>query len=288
MRALLLSLLLSLATALAGAQPIEIKDDLGRTHRFAKLPQRWVSMLPSLTESLWVLGGGAQLVGVDRYSNWPAEVAKLPHLGGLDDAQIEGIAALKPDVVIASVSARSLDKLESLGFTVLRLRSESHADVRRTLDLLARLLGRPEAAEALWNRLQGEIEQQVQRLPAGWKGRKAYFEIGAGPWAAGSSSFIGETLARLGLVNIVPPELGPFPKLNPEFVVKAGPELILGSRQHQAAMANRPGWDRVPAVQRGWMCGFDSAQGDVLVRPGPRLGEAAGLLVDCLIKLPSP
>lgn len=286
MRALLLSLLLSLATGFASAQTLEVKDDLGRTHRFEKLPKRFVSMLPSLTESLWVLGGGAQLVGVDRYSNWPAEVAKLPHLGGLDDAQIEGIAALKPDVVIASVSARSLDKLEALGFTVLRLRSESHADVRRTLALLARLLGKPEAAEALWAKLQGEIEQQVQRLPPRWKGRKAYFEIGSGPWAAGTSSFIGETLSRLGLVNIVTPDLGPFPKLNPEFVVKAGPELILGSRQHQAAMANRPGWDRVPAVQRGWMCGFDNAQGDVLVRPGPRLGEAAGLVVDCLIKLP--
>lgn len=286
MRALLLALLLSLSGALANAQALELKDDLGRTHRFAKLPKRFVSMLPSLTESLWVLGVGPQLVGVDRYSNWPAEVSKLPHLGGLDDAQIEAIAALQPDVVVASVSARSLDKLEALGFTVLRLRSESHADVRRTLGLLARLLGKPEAAEPLWAKLQAEIETQVQRLPARWKGRKAYFELGGGPWAAGSSSFIGETMGRLGLVNIVPPELGPFPKLNPEFVVRAAPEILLGSRTHQAAIAQRPGWERLPAVQRGWLCGFDSAQGDVLVRPGPRLGEAATLLVDCLIKLP--
>jgi iron complex transport system substrate-binding protein len=281
----MLSLVLSLLCSLASAQPVEVKDDLGRSHRFDKLPKRWVSMLPSLTESLWVLGVGPQLVGVDRYSNWPAEVAKLPHLGGLDDAQIEAIAALKPDVVVASVSARSLDKLESLGFKVVRLRSESHADVRRTLSLLASLLGKPEAAEPLWAKLQAEIDSQVQRLPATWRGRSAYFEIGAGPWAAGRASFIGETMTRLGLVNIVPPELGPFPKLNPEFVVRAAPEIILGSRQHQAAMAGRPGWDRLPAVQRGWLCGFDSAQGDVLVRPGPRLGEAAGLVVDCLLKL---
>ena len=228
MRALLLALLLSLLAPLAGAQAIELKDDLGRSHRFDKPPQRFVSMLPSLTESLWVLGVGPQLVGVDRYSNWPAEVAKLPHLGGLDDAQIEAIAALKPDVIVASVSARSLDKLDALGFKVLRLRSESHADVRRTLQLLAKLLGRAGAAEPLWQRLQAEIETQVQRLPAHWRGRKAYFEIGAGPWAAGSTSFIGETMARLGLQNIVTPELGPFPKLNPEFVVRAAPELILG------------------------------------------------------------
>jgi iron complex transport system substrate-binding protein len=283
MRTLLLSLLLSLAVACA--QALEIKDDLGRTHRFEQLPKRFVSMLPSLTESLWVLGVGSQLVGVDRYSNWPAEVAKLPHLGGLDDAQIEAIAALRPDVIVASTSARSLDKLEALGFKVVRLRSESHADVRRTLNLLAGLLGKAEAAEPLWTKLQAEIEVQVRRLPAYWRGRSAYFEIGSGPWAAGRASFIGETMTRLGLVNIVTPELGPFPKLNPEFVVRAAPEIVMGSRQHQAAMAARPGWDRVPAIQRGWLCGFDSSQGDVLVRPGPRLGEAAGLLVDCLLKL---
>ncbi len=284
MRALLLSLLLSL---LAGAAPaLELRDDLGRTHRFERLPQRWVSMLPSLTESLWVLGGGARLVGVDSYSNWPAELGQLPRLGGLDDAQIEAIAALQPDVVIASVAARSLDKLESLGFKVLRLRSESHADVRRTLGLLAQLLGKPEAAEVLWLRLQAEIDQQLGRLPPDWRGRSVYYEIGSGPWAAGRASFIGETMTRLGLVNIVPAELGPFPKLNPEFVVRASPDVIMGSRQHQAAMAARPGWDRLPAVRRAWMCGFDSAQGDVLVRPGPRMGEAAALLVDCLRRLP--
>lgn len=269
------------------AQALELKDDLGRTHRFERLPQRWVSMLPSLTESLFALGGGAKLVGVDRYSNWPAEVERLPHLGGLDDAQIEAIAALRPDLIVASTSARSLDKLEALGFTVLRLRSDSHADVRRTLGLLAQLLGKPEAAEPLWQRLQAELDAQRARLPALWKGRRAYFEIGAGPWAAGGSSFIGETMARLGLVNIVPPELGPFPKLNPEFVVRAAPELILGSRTHQPTLAQRPGWAQLPAVRRGWLCGFDTAQGDILVRPGPRIGEAAALVVDCLLKLPS-
>jgi len=284
--------LLLLGWLLAGlpavAQPLLLRDDLGRTQRFEQLPQRWISLMPSLTESVWALGGGARLVGLDRYSSWPPQLAALPRLGGLDDVQIEALVALRPDVVVASTAARSLDRLEQLGIRVLRLKSDSHADVRRTLNLLAQLLGRPQDGEALWQSLQAELSAQSLRLPAAWKGRRAYFEIGGGPYAAGTQSFIGETLERLGLRNIVPPELGPFPKLNPEFVVRAAPELILGPRTQQQALAERPGWRQLPALQRGWTCGFDGAQYDMLVRPGPRLAEAAALVVDCLLRLPSP
>lgn len=287
MRALLL-LWLALCLAPLQAQPIEVRDDLGRVQRFEQLPQRWVTLLPSLTESVWALGGGERLVGVDRYSNWPPALDRLPRLGGLDDTQIEALLALKPDVVLASTSARSLDRLEQLGVKVIRLKSERHADVQRTLLLLARLLGRPQQGELLWKQLQQQLDAQATRLPAAWQGRRVYVEIGGGPYAAGSSSFIGETLLRLGLVNIVPAELGPFPKLNPEFIVKARPELIIGSRSQQAGLAERPGWSRLPAVARGAVCGFSAADNDVLVRPGPRLAEAAALVVDCLERLPTP
>lgn len=272
----------------AHAQPVEVVDHTGRTLRFETLPQRWVSLLPSLTESTWALGGGPKLVGLDRYSNWPVELKDLPRLGGMDDTQIEALVRLKPDLVLASTSSRATDRLEALGIRVLRMKSETHTHVQQTLQVLARLLGQPSAADALWQSLQAEMSRQAQRVPPGWRGRAAYFEIGGGPYAAGRSSFIGETLQRLGLGNVVPVELGPFPKLNPEFVVRARPDLILGSRSQQAALRDRPGWAAVPAVQRGAVCGFDAAQNDVLVRPGPRLAEAATLIVDCLRGLPPP
>jgi len=269
----------------ARAQPLLLRDDRGTEHRFDTLPQRIVTLLPSLTETAWVLGVGPRLVGVDRFSNWPADIAALPRLGGLDDAQIEALARLKPDVVLASTSARSLDKLESLGFRVLRLKSETHADVRRTLNLVAQLLGTPEAGERVWARLEGQIAAAAARVPAPLKGQRVYFEIGGGPYAAGTTSFIGETLSRLGLANIVPPEMGPFPKLNPEFVVRARPDLIMGVQREQAALLARPGWQAIPAVQSQRVCGFASADYETLIRPGPRLGEAAALLADCLQRL---
>ncbi len=269
----------------AWTQPLVLRDDRGTEHRFDALPQRIVTLLPSLTEAAWVLGVGPRLVGVDRFSNWPADIAALPRLGGLDDAQIEALARLKPDVVLASTSARSLDKLESLGFRVLRLKSETHADVRRTLGLVAQLLGTPGAGERVWVQLEGQIAAAAARVPAPLKGQRVYFEIGGGPYAAGTTSFIGETLSRLGMANIVPPDLGPFPKLNPEFVVRARPDLIMGVQREQAALLARPGWQAIPAVQGQRVCGFASADYETLIRPGPRLGEAAALLAGCLQRL---
>jgi len=271
---------------LLGAQALTLRDDAGREHLLKAPAQRIVSLLPSLTESVCALGGCARLVGVDRYSNWPTEVRKLPQLGGLDDAQIETIVALRPDVVLASTSARALDRLEALGLVVLRLKSERHADVQRTLSLLARLLGSPERAAPLWQQFQQQLQAAAARVPERLRGASVYFEIGGGPYAAGTSSFIGETLQRLGLANIVPAELGPFPKLNPEFVVRARPAVLMGPAAEQAALRQRPGWSSLPALQQGRLCGFAAEPYELLIRPGPRLGEAAERLAECLETLP--
>jgi iron complex transport system substrate-binding protein len=90
------------------------------------------------------------------------------------------------------------------------------------------------------------------------------------------------------MANVVPPELGPFPKLNPEYVVRARPDIIMGVQREQQAVADRPGWNSLAAVRDKRMCGFESLQYDMLVRPGPRMGEAAGLLADCLVRLGKP
>lgn len=280
------TLLATLGAASVRAADIVVRDDAGTEHRLSAPPKRIVSMLPSLTEMVWVAGAGPRLVGVDRYSDWPPQIEGLPRLGGLDDAQIEAIAALKPDLVLASLSARSLERLQALGFRVMRLRSETHADVRRTLLLVARLLGNEEAGVRAWARIERELDAAAARVPPALHGARVYFEIGGGPYAAGTSSFVGQTLVRLGLVNIVPAELGPFPKLNPEFVVRARPQVVMGVQRELATLARRPGWSAIPAVQSGGLCGFESPRYEMLIRPGPRLGEAAEALVDCLQRLP--
>ena len=269
-------------------EPLRLADDRGGEQTLAAPPQRIVSLLPSLTESVCALGGCDRLVGTDRYSNSPAAVLKLPKLGGIEDANLERIVALKPDVVLAAPSARVIERLESLGLKVLVLESKTHADVQRSLQVLASMLGRPAAAAPLWNDIQRDVERAVARVPAALRGHRVYFEVDATPYAAGEASFIGQTLRHLGLANIVRAEDGPFPKLNPEFVVRAQPDIVMAVRRNLDEMPRRPGWARLNALRDGRICGFSNERYEVLVRPGPRLGEAALLLADCLVALGAP
>ena len=270
--------------AVAGAQ-ISVRDDRGATVVLPAPPQRIVSLLPSLTESVCALGGCARLVGTDRFSNSPASVRALPKLGGLEDAQIERVAALRPDVVLAAPSARAIDRLEALGLKVLVLESRDHADVQRTLKTLAQLLGAPAEAGKVWAVIERELVDAAARVPPRLRGQRVYFEVDATPYAAGASSFIGQTLSRLGLANAIPPELGPFPKLNPEYVLRAQPDIVMAAQRNLDEMPRRPGWSALRALQRHQACGFDSEHYELLIRPGPRMGEAARALADCLVTL---
>ncbi len=275
----------ALALASAAHAQLALRDDRGATLRLAAPPQRIVSLLPSLTESVCALGACARLVGVDRFSNWPNRVRALPKLGGIDDAQIERIVALRPDVVLVSSSARIVDRLEALGLKVLVLDSRDHADVQRSLIAIAQLLGTPGEAERVWARIERETHAAIERVPPALRGRRVYFEVDTTPFAAGAGSFIGETLAQLGLVNAVPPELGPFPQLNPEYVLRAQPDIVMAVRPALAEMPRRPGWAALRALRDDRTCGFASDLYELLVRPGPRMGEAAGVIADCLVAI---
>jgi iron complex transport system substrate-binding protein len=277
--------------ALCGRQAqarIAIRDDRGITVTLDASPRRIVSLLPSLTESVCALGACDRLVGTDRFSNWPSRVEALPKLGGLDDAQIERIVALKPDVVLASTSARVMDRLESLGVRVIALESRNRADVRRTLTVLGQLLGLSPKAEEVWADIERDTRAAAMRVPAAERGQRVYFEIDPTPYAAGPDSFIGETLRGLGLGNAMPAALGPFPKLNPEFVVRTQPDIVMAVQAGVAEMPRRPGWSSLRALRAGRTCAFPSATYDLIVRPGPRMGEAAAALADCLTRLAPP
>ncbi|NPC57562.1 ABC transporter substrate-binding protein [Caenimonas soli] len=263
------------------AQALQVTDDRGVSVELAQPPQRIVSLLPSLTEMVCELGACDRLVGVDNYSNWPAAAQKLTRVGGLEDANIEIIVSLRPDVVLLSVSSRAMARLESLGVKVVALEPKTLADVQRVLGKVGQVLHVP-GAPALWERIDNGVNLAAQSLPAALRGTTVYFEVNSGPYAASESSFIGEMLARIGVANVVPGKLGPFPKLNPEFVVRADPQVIMISDRHAQALKDRPGWGRVRAIRDGRVCMFTPAQGDVLVRPGPRMAEAAQLMVQCL------
>ncbi len=284
LRCMLVLAALGLSLVSLGAQPIVVRDDAQQELRLERPPVRVVSLLPALTESICALGQCHRLVGVDRYSNWPAAVQSLPRMGGGLDVNLEAVVAQRPDLVLMATSSPGRQRLQSLGIPVLALEPRTHDEVRRNLSTLAQVFALPaHAAQAVWRDLDAALSAAAQTLPPQLRGQRVYVEVGSGPFGASESSFIGQTLSRLGLANILPGSLGPFPQIQSEFVVRAQPDVIVISRDGRDSMIQRPGWALLRAVQQGRVCALSPADADVLMRPGPRLAEAAQLLVGCLL-----
>ncbi|WP_245640644.1 ABC transporter substrate-binding protein [Polynucleobacter sinensis] len=261
--------------------PISVSDDRGVVITLSNPPQRVISLLPSLTESVCALGKCSTLVGIDRFSNWPKSIQHLPKLGGMGDVNIERIVQLKPDLVLLDKTSPVIARLNNLGIQTFALDIKSMNDELRALEKLDTLLGASES-KRVWNQIQQEIMRARKQLSSRDKSIKVYFEVNPSPFAAGRTSFIGEILTQLDLSNIIPESLGPFPKINPEFVVQANPEVILLTESTLTDLQKRPGWNTIPAVSKKRICSFTSEQNDILVRPGPRMGEAALLISQCI------
>jgi iron complex transport system substrate-binding protein len=271
------------------AHAVVLRDDRGVDVNIARIPQRIVSLLPSLTETVCALGQCQKLVGVDRYSNWPESVTHLPRMGGGIDPNIESVLAAKPDLVLMATSARGAERLQTLGLTVLALEPRTHADVQRVLRVIGQALHLPPSdSDRVWSQIDAAVQAAAQSVPAKAKQQRVYFEVGSAPYGASESSFIGETLQRLGARNILSASMGSFPKINPEFVVRAQPDIIMVGDSNFADMQTRPGWTNMSALRMQRVCHFKPQESDVLVRPGPRMAEGARLMAACLIEKTTP
>ena len=282
-------LVCGLAGALSvAAQSVQITDARGAQVQLAKPPQRIVSLLPSLTESLCALGGCERLVGVDRYSNWPAHVKTLPVVGGGLDPNIEAIVALKPDLVLVSMASRAIARMEALGLKVVALEPRTHEEARTVMQKIGQLLALPptQGADRVWAGIEADLNKAAASVPEAMRGQRVYFEASRGPYAAGEKSFIGQTLTQLHLRNVVDARQGPFPRLNPEYVVKLDPDILMaGERAWKTGVPEYPGWAQMRAVKQGAICAFTPEQSDILVRPGPRMAEGAQIIAQCLQRL---
>ena len=248
-------------------------------------PQRIVSLLPSLTETVCVLGACDRLVGVDRYSNWPTSVRQLPKMGGGLDPNVEAIVAAKPDLVLVAKSSRVLPRLRALGLHLEVLEPQTHAEMDAAQLRIARLLAVPDSeVERIQQSSNALLAAARDALPAQALDWRVYIEVSDGPYAAAPASFIGETLARLGLANVVADGQGPFPRVSTEWVVAQQPDLIIVGSMGATQLDKRPGWNHLRAVQQQQVCAMSPEQADVLVRAGPRWAEAAQLITQCAMR----
>ncbi|WP_456477196.1 ABC transporter substrate-binding protein [Oceanithermus sp.] len=279
----LLSVLLTLA--LATSYPLVVTDDLGRAVTVPAEPQRIVVMLPSATETLCSIGACDKIVATDDYSNWPPEAAAKPKAGGLYNPNVELIASFEPDLVISSKYGKLTEALEKLGLTVYAVNTQTYDDIFRTARNLGRLVNREAEAEALVARINQQVYALESQAAKAKDRPTVYYEIDATPYTVGPDSFIGTLIKKARGVNVIPAELGLFPKISPELVVEKNPEVIvLGDAPYgvtAAKIAERPGWAGIRAIQDGRVCELTKEQTDVVHRPGPRVAEGLKVLIDC-------
>lgn len=271
----------------AFAAGVVVRDDLQREISLGGAPQRVISMMPSLTETVCALGACERLVATDRYSNWPASVRALPKTGGLDDAAIELIVSLKPDLVLMSSSQRITARLQELGIVSFTLNTQSYADSLHAIAAIAQLLGVPERAPPLVAAISRDVDEVAAQALARRRGAgpSVYFEVDHTPYAAGPASFIGEMLQRLGARNIVGAELGAFPRLNPEYVVRHDPDVIFVEQADIQGLSSRPGWSAIRAIRERRVCAILPEVADTVVRAGPRIAAGMRALDECLTRV---
>ncbi|MGO4540222.1 ABC transporter substrate-binding protein [Paenibacillus sp. 2TAB19] len=257
--------------------PLTVKDDTGTEITFAQAPTKIVSLAPSETETIYAIGSGEQVVGVDSYSNYP-EAAVAKQLVGDMTTNIEVVTGLNPDLVIASSSMNvdAIKQLRELNIPVYATDPLTYDAVVAKIDTLGKIMNRQAEAAAVADHMI-QVKQQVTDAVKDAEKKNVYLEFSPG-WTVGSGTFLDELLTLAGGTNVAAGSQGWF-EVNAEEVVAKNPQLIVYPAWKEepnpivAGIESRPGWDVIDAVKNKQMFAVTE---DPLVRVGPRLAD--GLL----------
>lgn len=194
-------------------------DAVGRTVTVPEAPERIVSLVPSVTETLFALGLGGRVAGVTEFCTYPPEAAARPRVGSYASPSLEAVAALAPDLVFASADMTrpaAVSRLEALGVPVYVVYPRSLAQTAWTLRAIGAVAGAPDAGE----RLAAELEAAVRRVEAAVSGRarpRVLLCVMVQPLvAAGPGTLADDLIAAAGGRNCVPPGPAAYPNWGPE------------------------------------------------------------------------
>ena len=246
----------------------------------AQTPQRIVSLAPSVTETLFALGAGEQLVGICTFCDFPHEVERIDRIGAYLNPNVEAIVAKRPDVVIGVPpnNPEAIVALQRLGLRAIVVRVETIAEIEAAIRTIAQEAGREAQGEKLLADMRQRMAAVRKRLE-GAPQRRVLMVVGQTPLiAVGSGIFLDELINQAHGVNIAASAKQPWPHLSLEVAVASQPEVIIdgsmGSEETQDAEQQLGIWRNfptVPAVRDGRLHGRLSA---AILRPGPRLPEA--------------
>lgn len=273
---------LLIGISFAADYPLSVTDDLGNQIVLEKAPQRIVSMIPSATETVCALNACDLLVGRDEYSNFPKSVKDVPAMGNGFSPNLEAIVAAEPDLVIIDESGDLAKQLLDLGIPVYAGTAQTFGDVFEKIAVIGLMIDREKEAAFLNLKLKTGLAS-IHKSIVGLQSPSVYYELDSSPYSVGPKSFIGEIISLAGANNIVTADLGDFPKLDPEYIVAANPDIILLADaqwgESVETLAARAGWSGLSAIVDNRVVELSQEQVDKINRPGPRIVEALKLLV---------
>lgn len=260
-----------------------VTDDAGNEVAFEEVPETIVSLQPSNTEILFALGVGDKIVGATKYDTYPAEALEIERVSDSVAFNAERITELNPDVVIAYTIGQeeALQLLEEAGLKVFVIESAtSFEDVYGDIKQLATVMGVEEKGQEIITSIQTTIQEVQEKVETAAVLKKVYYEISPSPdiYTTGSKTFQQEILAAASVDNVFSDKEG-WISVSEEDVIAKNPEIILTTSNYiedaTGEIKSRAGWDKIPAVQNDSVFLVD---GDVISRPGPRIGEAVELV----------
>lgn len=256
---------------------------LGRSVATTPVPQRVVSLAPSVTEIVFALGAGDRLVGVSSYCDYPQAAAAIDRVGTFLQPNLEVILSKRPDLVIAVPSPEnrsSVLRLEELGVRVRVVRPEKVEEVLHSIEVIGGDLGLADVAARLIADIRKEMAAWKARV-AGVEKRRVLMVVGRKPLiAAGSGTYQDELIAMAGGLNVAAAAGEAWPHLSLEVVIVAAPEVIVDTGMEASeAAASAAFWapfGSIPAVRDDRVVGAGHYD---LLRPGPRMAETLEALV---------
>jgi iron complex transport system substrate-binding protein len=268
-----------------------VVDSLGRSVVLRETPRRIVSLAPSVTEILFAVGAGPQVVGDTKFCNYPSEAKALPKIGGYTakTISVEAVVDLTPDLVIAGTASQKpvVEALEKLNIPVLVLAPDSFEAVYRGIMQIGAVTNHPQEAEAVVAQMRQRVDAvmvKVASVPADRR-LSVFWEVFDEPLTtAGPNTFVGQMIRLAGATNIFGDAREDYPQVSAELVVERNPDVILGPTSQSAKLtpdlvAQRPGWANMTALRNGRIYLLDS---DMSTRAGPRLIDALEALAKAL------
>jgi len=242
--------------------------------------QRIVALAPSVTETLFAIGAGPEVVGVSQYCDYPPAVLKLPKVGTFVTPNVEEIVGLRPGLIVGletSANEREIRALGSMGYPVLLISDDSLEGIEDGIKKIGAGTGHVRQAEEVLKSLRARLKEVAGRL-RGTPTRKVLMVVGHDPLVAVGGGYLNQLLSMADCVNIAAGLGTEWPRVSLEYIIAAAPDVILDGQMGSDPETPAGFWSRfpnIPAVRNHRICGYDQ---NAVLRPGPGVGGTLQIL----------